>query len=270
MLRVRFFVLSFLVVLFSSSLNCFAMQIDKTKLVVDLEPGENYTDTITFKNTTQGDLAVRVYLEDFVYTAPFMSDKKFLPPYSTDFSIGDAISYSPVEFSLSPQQERRVNISIKANMEDKSLKAGVLFFEVAMGSGFDATGKQVALLNRIGTLLFVHSTHGRRTAEIVDVVGDYNKMQINLKNSGDKFVIAKGSYYVMDNDGLMQDRGVFKPRYFFPGDVAQIDFDSSSLLKGQEYMMVLTFDLGDSSVLVRELDFSVDESGKANISSIRE
>ena len=87
----------------------------------------------------------------------------------------------------------------------------------------------------------------------------------DFTNSGNSFLHAKGVFYVMDNEGMIYDRGELRELYLLPGDSAGMVIDLSKSTSTGVYTMVVTFDMEEDDALIKEIDFSLDSSGNVTV-----
>ncbi|MBU1122372.1 MAG: hypothetical protein KKF54_06740, partial [Candidatus Omnitrophica bacterium] len=184
----------------------FAFRINKGSVKIQLAKGETYNGTVEINNPSQEPLGITVYMNDFLYVAPFTGDKEFYPPDSTEFSLAEWVNFSPRQLTIPPFSEGRVNFMVTPTEEFDSARCGVLFFESAMGVT-EEEGEIVNILGRIGTLLCVNPKPGNKKVDFYDIKGSNYEIRGRYKNSGDTFLHTEGTYFVMDNEGMVNDRG---------------------------------------------------------------
>lgn len=262
----RFF--CFLFVFVGIASNVFAVNVNKTKFVINVGSGETYRDSLDITNDSNESITLRLYVEDFLYTAPYLSDKQILPLYSSEFTLGEMISFQPKQVVIEPQSTATVNFTIKAPDDFKKMACGLLFNEMTMGVGFDDTGKSFSMLSRIGTLIFVHPKEGKNAAEVFEVSGQNNSLIAKLKNSGDHFFASSGTYYILDANGMVVTRDELKEYYLLPGNIADMKIDLADTMAAGDYFMVLTVNAGDKDIVVREIEFTLTSAKNVKINSV--
>jgi len=235
--------------------------VDKAKVKLVVSPGQTITDSITVYNSSNRKIWVRVYVEDFNYIPPFDGTKEFLPAGTVKNSCSSWIHFSPQEFQLLPFKGRKVTYSIKVPQDIKGGYYGVLFFE--MSPGDIKRGKiDIKIIQRIGCLFFLEAQNRLKRGKIKNISGLGRSIQGEFFNAGDVILIPDGSFYVMDREGMAVERGKIKRFYLPPGESKSFTIKLSKKLSYyQLYTMVLTFDLGEGDVLVKEIDFEVDKTG---------
>lgn len=246
----------------------YAVRIDKGKFVTQLSKGETYRASIMIENPLQQEVSVNVYLEDFTYVSPFDGTKKFYPPGSTEVSISDWINFSPQKFTLSPYSRKRFSFRIKPTDNVNSVHCGVLFFESPLGKSNSEMG--ISIIGKIGSLIFIEPEQSNKKAVFTDITGGLRKIKGNFANTGNTLITAKGTYYIMDTGGMVKTRGKIKELYMLPTNNTFIKMKIPKDLPSQKYTMVMTFNLKEGDVLVKEVDFLFQSSGNIEILEIRD
>ncbi|HIE43728.1 MAG TPA: hypothetical protein EYP78_02895 [Candidatus Omnitrophica bacterium] len=249
----------------------FAFRIDKPKFVIQLSEGESFRGTVVIDNPSKEEMRVKVYLEDFTYILPYDGTKSFHPPGSTKISISSWITFSPHEFILKPYARQIVNFTVRPDKDFSTVHCGVLFFESSLGVGADESGAAINIIGRLGSLIFVEPENREKKAKFNDLVGGYYKLKGTFANYGNTFIRAQGTFYMIDSKGIAKDRGELLDLYTLPGNKADVSIPISKKLSyGERYTLVLTYDLGEGDVLVKEIDFSLSSSGEIRILAIRD
>lgn len=252
-------------------LSVFAFRIDKPKFVLQLSEGESFRGTVVIDNPSKEAIPVKVYLEDFAYIPPYDGTKSFHPPGSTGISISSWITFSPQEFVLKPYARQIVSFTVRPNKDFTTVHCGVLFFESPLGVGADEAGAAINIIGRLGSLIFVEPKNREKRANFEDIIGEYYKLKGTFTNYGNTFIYAQGTFYIIDSEGIVKDRGELLELYTLPGDKADVSIPISKRLSDVErYTLVLTYDLEEGDVLVKEIDFSLSSSGEIRILAIRD
>lgn len=249
----------------------FNISVDTPKVKLKVKEGESVRGELIVRNPSQDEIRVKVYLEDFLYTAPYDGTKKFFPPGSTEFSPSDWISFSPQEVILPAFGKTKVNYVVKVPTGVSGGYYAVLFFETSLGAIRDAEeGANILILGRVGSLFLIDTEDSVKRAEIDEVSSTDNTVKGKFLNQGNTLLISKGSFYVMDDAGRVFDRGKINDIFIFPGDKAPFSLSLSDDIAPGRYILITTFDLEDGDVLVREIDFSKDKRGKLSVLQVRE
>jgi len=263
----KIFILSLLLFLVPAA--AFALRIDNPKVRIKVTTGQNYTGLITVENPTKDQVGVKVYLEDFIYVEPFDGDKKFMPRGTTPRTIADCITFSPENFTLEPFGSKTVNFTISPAKPFKETLCGVLFFETAMGSSMEE-GKAIDVLGRLGSLIFVDPADGKKSAVFSSPEGGNRAISGTISNSGNLFLSAMGTFYVMDSSGNVLDRGQTAEAYLMPGDKRPLEIKFSPKLSEGSYTAVVTFDMQDNDMFTKEIDFSLSSTGEVKVAGSRD
>jgi hypothetical protein len=236
---------------------------EKSRVDIAVEPSQTVIDSIYLHNTSDQPIDVKVYWQDFEYEPPFDGKKKFLPSGTSVYSMASWVSFSPQEFTLPARSKQTINYSIKVPPTAKGGYYGVLFFEQG-GSDVPLAGTGVNIITRIGSLFFLKTKDQVKDLKVSAWLSKVNGLRATITNSGTAVAFPVGTYYVMDKDGLVADRGELKKIYIPPGQKADFEVNFRSGVTSGEYTMVLTFDLEDGDSLVQEVDFR--KEGGTNIS----
>jgi hypothetical protein len=82
-------------------------------------------------------------------------------------------------------------------------------------------------------------------------------------------LILEGIFYVLDEGGLVVDRGKERPIYLPPAETVQYALRLKEDLPPGQYTVVVTFDLKDGDVLVHEIDFEKNRGPGYRILQVR-
>jgi len=84
------------------------------------------------------------------------------------------------------------------------------------------------------------------------------------------FLSALGTFYVMDANGKVLDRGQSAEAYLMPADKRPLELKFSPNLPQGDYTAVVTFDLQDNDVFTKEIDFSLSSTGEVKVTGSRD
>lgn len=249
------------------------IRIDQPKLRLVISPGETQSGTINVKNPAANSLAIKVYLEDWLYTSSIDGSKKFYPPGTLPLSCAEWIRFVPAEFTISPYGKQVVNYTVNCPADAKGGHYAVMFFETSLGEVKDEEGVNVTVLGRLGSLFCVEPEGTiNRTAELSNLSIVRNKgidIELQFENTGNIDIISEGTFYLMDRKGIIAARGEFDKIYTFPGDKAVISSSISEQTAPEipegEYDLVITIDLGGMPEVL-EARLKVGPSGKISYS----
>lgn len=243
------------------------VHLDKAKVRFDAAPGETISDKLVISNTSDEEVRIDAYWEDFAYQPPYDGDKKFFPLGTAGDSLDGWVSYSPQQFTIPPKSSRDVSYTIRVPPGARGGRYGVLFFEKYDPSAVTATG--VKIITRMGCLFFVESTDSSRESDFGNISIEPHSLRGEFINQGNVISIPNGVYYVMGDDGLVADRGEVGKVYVPPGGKAEVVMKLSESLAPGKYSAVITFDFEANTVLVREVDFEKSALGDYSILNVR-
>lgn len=242
--------------------------LEEGKVKVDVVPGENVAGKLTLHNTSDQDVDVKVYWEDFVYTPPFDGSKEFLPKGTTDFSVAGWANVPSRTLMFGPYAKRTVSYSINVPEDIRQGHYGVLFFEKEAGAIEGKTGLNV--VTRVGCLFFIEPKNKTKKAKIQNFRFAGKALTADFTNAGNVILIPDGTFYVINQEGMVFDRGQMQKVYLPPGKTAEYPLMLNRDLDPGTYTLVMTVDLNEGDVLVKEIDFKKDYSSGLNIIEIRD
>jgi hypothetical protein len=232
--------------------------IDNLSKKYTVKPGEVIGGAIKIANSGNSPVGVRIYFEDFRYKEPFDGAKEFLPPGTLPDSCAQWLSYSPQDVTLSPFKKQDVAYSFKvpAGVKEGGYY-GVLFFETILSK---AGGKTIGggISTRVGCLFFLETETKSKKTNIEAVKINKGKLGANFITQSNAVVIAKGTYYIMSDDGAtVVARGKIDELYLPLQSSApfSITLPVKNVADGK-YILGMTFDLGDNDSLVKEVELS--------------
>lgn len=242
--------------------------VDKGKVELSVTPGEVIRDTITLSNTSDAAVKMTAYMEDFRYVPPYDGSKEFSPADTIDHSMGEWINFTPQEFTLPPFGRKEISFVITVPDSIEQGHYGVLFFEKDEPDAVD--GKGVSIKTRVGTLFFLEPLSQVKRVVFNDVRLESNTVKGNLVNRGNVTTVIKGIYYILGPDGRVADRGELTNYYLPQAATGSVSLRVPAKLNPGVYNMVMTFDLEDGDVLVKEIDFKIASDGETMITDIRD
>lgn len=264
----RFFLVLFFLTISSVNLSYAQVHLDKAKVRIDVSPGETVSDKIIVTNTSDKEVKLNAYWEDFIYLPPYDGNKKFSPIGTLENSLDGWVSYSPQQFIIPPKQSKEISYVIRAPENAKGGRYGVLFFEKHDPSALTATG--VKIITRVGCLFFVELTDNSRLTNFNNISIKTHSLRGEFINQGNVISIPNGVHYIMDSEGLVVDRGEVGKVYVPPGAKVAIEMKFTPELKPGRYSAVITFDFETNTVLVKEVDFEKTDLGMYNIIKVHD
>ncbi len=242
--------------------------LEQGKVTLAVSAGERLAKSLMIHNTTDQTLTIKAYWEDFEYQAPYDGSKVFLPAGTGKGSAGGWVNFSPREFTLVPFGKQSIDYVVSVPQPLDGGHYGVMFFERAGDPIRDATGVQI--VTRVGSLFFIEPRDLVKKASVDDIRASGAKITGSFLNQSTVVLIPHMTYYVMDPDGLVLDRGEVKKLYVPPGASAGWDIALPAGLRAGNFTLVLNTDLEGGDVVVREVDFVKDPAGSLSIEKIRE
>ena len=243
--------------------------LDKGKMKLIITPGETANGALTLSNDTDEDIPLKAYFEDFIYLPPYDATKKFLAAGSTDYSFSQWVFFSPQEFIVPAQGKKELNYVIKPPENISGGYYGVLFFERDRDSSDPQQGG-IKIITRIGCLFFLEADDKYKKAVLEDLSTQNNTLSGYLVNTGNVILLANSVFYVMDEEGMVADRNKLKTFYLPPGKKVLMEIVDLDKLSSGRYTIVLTFDLEEGDVFVKEIDFVKEGFGELKIIETRD
>lgn len=234
-----------------------------------VHPGDRIAQSVFIDNTTNKDVAVKIYWEDFSYQAPYDGSKKFSPAGTLKSSLANWVKFSPRNTVIPPYGKSEIAYTINVPANASGGYYGVLFVEpqTNMLAGGD---KGVRIITRVGSLFFVETGDRNKKADLQQATFQNAQFKAEMVNTGNVVLLPELSYYILDREGLAVDRGQLKKNYVPPGAVVPVELALGRDLKAGDYTLVLTFDLQDGDVLVKEIEFSKSSDVEYRLRAIRD
>ena len=230
------------------------VSIEGGKEVHAVSGGDRINKTIVIHNTTAESIPLKAYWEDFQYEPPYDGTKLFLPAGTGTRSLSKWISFSPVEFVLPPFGQQVINYSLSIPAEIDSGHYGVLFFEKPTDPQNMQTGMQIVM--RVGSLFFVEPKDAVRKAEFRDIALAEKNIIGSFHNDSTVVLIPDTNYYFMDDQGLVTDRGILDKMYIAPNGTAAFKIPVLAGLHAGKHTLVINAELGDTNVVVKEIEIA--------------
>lgn len=239
------------------------VMIEQGKVIIKASPGEVVVDSLTIHNTSDTNLTLRTYWEDFVYKPPFEGDKIFMAAGTDERSMSKWINFSPQQFSIEAHATRKISYSIQVPANARGGYCGVLFVENQGDKPNQNIG--VTIVTRMGSLFFVDLTNSAYTGKISNKKYSDNNIEADFTNTGDVTLIPDTTFYILDENGLIKQRGAIKKFYLPSGKTSLFKVPLEPKLEAGKYTCVLTFDFGSGNNMTDEFEFIKSGDGKVNI-----
>ncbi|MDP8265815.1 MAG: hypothetical protein P9M07_02580 [Candidatus Aceula meridiana] len=244
------------------------MLLQQGKVNLSLDPGETATGEVIIHNTKDQEISVKAYWQDFLYVPPFDGNKKFLSPGTSNRSCSNLVNFMPQEITLGPYGKKAVSYSARLPEDAEDGYYGVLFFEDNSRDKKTATG--VTIVTRVGCLFFLEKNGASKDAKVLDIAIAGNQLLGTIENKSQIILIPRGIFYIMDDEGIVADRGEIEPFYLPPGESAPFFVDIANNIPGGNYTLILTFELGEGDSFVEEVDFEKTKNSTFKILQVRD
>jgi hypothetical protein len=243
--------------------------IGEGKVSLAVSGGERVYNTLTVYNNSGEAFPVKVYWEDFEYKAPYDGSKVFLPSGTGKQSASQWVTFSPQEFRMDSFGKQIIEYSINIPPDIAGGYYGVLFFErVPENTQSEVTG--VKIVTRVGSLFFIEPKDKVKKATVQDIKITSDGLSGGFSNQGNVILIPRITYYVLNTEGMVADRGEAKKMYVPPGAAASWNIAFPSKLRLNQFTFVINFDLQEGDVVVKEVDVTSDGFGNFTIQNVRD
>lgn len=236
---------------------------NKSEVRLQINPGEKITDSIIVENISDKEILVKAYFEDLLYPAPFTGIKDTKPLGTIPYSCGKWVTVIPQEVLIPVKGKQELSYTINVPKDAKGGYYGVLYLEKAKDA-VDA-GVSVGLIIRVGCSFFLETKDKINAAKLEDIVIDSTSFNGNLSNTGNALLVSQGTYYVLDEKGVVVDRGNIEKYFLFPKGKATFTAKFAKPIPQGNATLVISFELGEGKALLKEIDFSKDVSGMVKI-----
>ncbi|MFH1246001.1 MAG: hypothetical protein V1662_05895 [Candidatus Omnitrophota bacterium] len=260
--------------LFLSSAEAASLRVEQAKVRVAVLPGDAKSGRAALFNPSDKAANVEVYVEDWTFSSALDGSKTFYPPGTTELSCARWISFAPAQFTIAPFGKEEIKYTVHCPQDAAGAHFAVMFFETALGNAVDEEGVGVSVRGRLGVLFYVEPRGTIKKEAKLDNLqitenGQAVDIQLDFVNNGNTDIYPEGTFYIMDNKGVIVARGKFEKAYTLPGDEITLSSsispgNVSKLLPG-EYDLVITIDLGDLPKVV-EAELKIAASGKISCS----
>ena len=251
-----------------SSLGFAQVFLEEGKVKLSVTPGENVAGKLILHNTADEDVNMKVYWEDFVYKPPYDGSKDFLPKGTSEYSAANWVNVNTQTLAFGPFAKRIVSYTVNVPEDIRQGHYGVLFFENE-AKQFDGA-KGVNVVTRVGCLFFIEPENKSKRVDLKNFQFSGKKLTTSFTNLGNVVVIPDGTFYVINDDGIVFDRGEIKKIYLPSDKTADYSFAFNRDLDPGAYTLVMTIMLEDDDVFVKEIDFEKNYSSGFNIIAIRD
>lgn len=252
----NFLLLSAVTFLLGASPSFAQILVEEGKVSLTVKPGETITDEINIHNTSATPFTVRLYWEDFTYEPPYTGAKSFSPPGTTERSAAKFVQFTPTTANLEAFGKQKIRYSINVPQDAEGGYYGVLFVEKGGGTIEGRAGVEV--IARVGSIFFIETESSSRASEWKDVRVEAGALKGSVVNQGNVILTPKGTYYILNSEGLVEARDRLETLYLPPGAEGEFVIALPNNVAAGAYELILTYDMdgGTSRVLEATLDVS--------------
>jgi hypothetical protein len=170
--------------------------------------------------------------------------------------------------AFGPYAKRTISYSVNVPERFDKGHYGVLFFEKE-GAQIDAKTR-LNVVTRVGCLFFIEPKGKVKKADIKNFELTAKGLSADFTNQGNVILIPDGTFYIIDEEGTVGDRGEIGKIYLPPQQTADYTLAFNRDLDPGAYTLVMTITLEDGDVLVKEIDFQKSDPSTFKIIEIRD
>jgi len=241
----------------------FALFISPPSVETTVKPGGSASGTITIRNESEKDIAVKVYVQDWLYNPD--GTKSFHEAGSTPLSCAKWITVFPKKVNVRAKDKIGVQYSINLPEDAAGGYYAVIFFEsIPMGEFEGKQGVMIQLAGRLGSIIYVE-TEGRSTRKavirslaITPPQSDRPlEMLLSYENTGNVHIRAEGMLNIIDEEGNVYGKRKVGPLNTLPGETRTTKVYWYGELEEGSYDAIVTLDIGTEEPLVEEAKLSI-------------
>ncbi len=251
-------------------------QIEPVKNRLIIPPGTSKSGSIKIYNLSGEPKKIKVYLEDWVYLPISDGTKDFKPGGTTPLSAAKWITFLPSELTVPAYGRQLVNYTVKVPADAKGGHYAVLFFQNYLQEPQKTSeGVNVNVAVRVASLFYIEpaGTIDRNVnidgLKMERQAGKWN-ISAKFSNLGNADINTKGTFFLIDQKGMVYARGEFNEVYTFGGDSADLITTWKGAIPDGTYDLVMTIDiskaledagLGRIPALTREATLTISDNG---------
>lgn len=244
-----------------SGLEAAMLQVNPPKILLSIPAGESGSGKITVRNPSEEPIVVNIYAQDWQYSDVHDGTKVFFPAGTLPLSCAKWISLSQSELNIPANGQQDIYYTVKMPEETTGGHYAVLFFESMMSKPVPGTAS-LGFIVRLGVIFHVESAGmSLRAAELGTLTIKKQSSQslaidLDIKNTGNTDMMAKGTFHFIDKKGTVFARSSFNPVYTFPNESAKLHALWKEKLPKGIYDVIFTIDIG--KVKLEEEDWNAD------------
>lgn len=241
-------------------------RINPLKVEEKMLPGETKEGTITLSNSHKEVMHLKIYVQDWAYTSlQGNGTKKFAPPGLLPFSCSRWLRVYPEQLTLSPGESQKVRYTLSIPADAHGGYHSALFFESALAQNQEGV---VHISGRLASLIYVEvSGTVKRECQIASFQlmrreqSKILELQLDFKNTGNTHLAVEPTFNLSNREGALVARGAFPKIYTLPNDSVTTTTAWPGNLSEGIYDVILTVDLGENQVWVKEWKITVSANG---------
>lgn len=267
----RYLVLILLLIPFftSSSFAASAVRINRLRIEEKLLPGETKEGFVEVTNSSPKEVMhLKAYSQDWCYSSAEEGSKEFAPPGTFPHCASEWLTLYPEELTLPPKSSAKVRYTISAPADAQGGYHSVIFFENTLSSSSKKEDSPGSISARIACLVYVDILGTLKkdlTISSLDLKLTQNaktlELRLDLENSSNTHFTIEPTYHLLNEQGAMAARGTFSKSYLLPEDKATAQAKWIGALSEGSYHLVVSVDLGEENVLVKEWKITVSPGG---------
>jgi hypothetical protein len=245
-----------------------------------IPPGESKSGRIEVENPSEESIVIKAYLQDWVYSASHNGTKEFFSSGTTSLSGAGWISFSLSDFVVPAFGKQVISYTVKVPPGARGGRYAALFFESLLAKPELRDTASLGVMVRIGALFYIEPEGTiHRLAEVSGLSLERKSkdkplhISLKLKNSGNTDVTCKGTFHMMNKQGMVSARGEFNEAYMFAGETAELSATWKESLPRGKYDVILTLDIGKAMeeanlgrgpVITKEVEIEIADNGQVS------
>ena len=246
----------------------FSLNVSPPSFKATVEPGGSTSGTITVMNTSDEDIGINIYAQDWLYKSD--GSKSFHAAGTTPLSCAKWIRLFPKKFQVEAHGKMAVQYTINVPEDAKGGYYAVIFSEsVPLGDEGLEGEMTVRFAGRLGTVVYLETkgkSSRKASIESLSITPPQSnrplEMTLSYKNNGNVWIGAEGSLNIMDGEGNIFGRKGFGPVNTLPGDTTETKVEWLGDLEEGVYYAVVTLDIGATEPIVEEREIVISHGGK--------
>lgn len=253
-----------------------AVRINRLRIEEKLLPGETKEGFVEVANSSSQEVMhLKVYPQDWCYTSTEEGSKQFSPPGTLPHCASEWITLYPDELTLPPKGSAKIRYTISAPADVQGGYHSVIFFENTLSASPKKENSPGTISARIACLVYVEVLGTVRrdlTLSSLELALKQSaktlELRLALENSSNIHVTVEPTYHLLNEQGAMVARGSFSKSYLLPQDKTTAQAKWIGSLAEGVYNLIISTDLGDDHILVKEWKITVSATGNIQQESL--